>query len=189
MKQRSGDKALLQLIDRCLCEGAAVEIEGMGSFQHDQNQQVVFRATGDPLVFLAYAQEDRAQVKRLFHDLKKANFDAWLDCERLLPGQNWPRAIEKAIELSDFVIGCFSSNSVSKRGHFQTELAFALDVAKRFPRDEVFFIPVRLDDCQLPRHISGAIHYMDLFPDWTRGVQKLTAAQRRHYLANHRRHG
>jgi hypothetical protein len=175
----SPDKALLQLIDRRLREGASIEIGGMGSFQHDSKNQIVFSPAGDPLVFLGYAQEDRAKVKKLFRALQKAGVNPWMDCQKLLPGQNWRRAIEQTIELSDFFLGCFSSHSVVKRGQFQSELAFALEMATHFPQDEVFFVPVRLNDCELPRRISSTTHYVDLFPDWNRGVRKLVAALRR----------
>jgi len=181
MNRQSFDKALLQLIDRRLREGASIEIDGIGSFKHDRKHQLVFQRKGEPLVFLAYAQEDRFKVKKLFLQLRKAGVEPWMDCQKLLPGQNWPRAIENAIELSDFFLGCFSRKSTSKRGHFQSELAFALNAATRFPQDEVFFIPVRLDDCDLPRRILSTTHYVDLFPDWNRGVRKLIAALRRQH--------
>jgi hypothetical protein len=179
----SPDKALLQLIDRRLREGASIEIGGIGSFHHDNNNQIVFNPTGEPLVFLAYAREDRNKVKRLFRHLHKAGLEPWMDCQTLLPGQNWPRAIEQTIEISDFFVGCFSKNSASKRGQFQSELAFALNVASHFPQGEIFFIPVRLDDCALPRSIASTTHWVDLFPNWNRGVQKLIAAIRRQHTA------
>jgi hypothetical protein len=182
------DKALLQLIDRHLRAGASIEIDGMGSFQYDKKQQIVFKPSGAPMVFLAYAQEDRVKVKILFRQLQKAGLDPWMDCQKLLPGQNWPRAIEQTIQISDFFLGCFSSHSTSKRGHFQSELAFALDTATRFPQDDVFFVPVRLDECELPRRITSTTHYVDLFPDWNGGVGKLISALRRqHSLRDKRR--
>lgn len=179
MNSRSPDKALLQLIDRRLREGASIEIGGMGSFKHDSRNQIVFNPTGDLLVFLGYAQEDRTKVKRLFRALQRAGLNPWMDCQKLLPGQNWRRAIEQTIELSDFFLACFSSHSVLKRGQFQSELAFALEIATHFPQDEVFLVPVRLNDCELPRRISSTTHYVDLFPDWNRGVRQLIAALRR----------
>ncbi len=179
MNPPSPDKALLQLIDRRLREGAAIEIGGMGSFKHDSKNRIIFSPAGDPLVFLGYAQEDRPKVRKLFRALQKAGVNPWMDCQKLLPGQNWRRAIEQTIELSDFFLGCFSSHSVLKRGQFQSELAFALDVATRSPQDDVFFIPVRLDECEIPRRIASTTHYVDLFPDWNRGLRKLVAALRR----------
>jgi hypothetical protein len=173
------EEELLQLIDRQLGEGASIEIDGIGSFQHDENHQVVFKPAGEPLVFLSYAQEDRATVKKLYYELQKAGVNPWMDCQTLLPGQNWPRAIERTIEVCDFFVACFSWKSVSKRGYFQGELAYAFDVAKRVPQDDVFFIPVRLNKCELPRHILSTTHYVDLFPDWHRGVKKVLASIRR----------
>jgi hypothetical protein len=96
-----------------------------------------------------------------------------MDEAKLLPGQNWPRAIDRAIELSDFFIGCFSHRSTVKRGHFQCELRYALDVAARVPLEDVFLLPVRLDDCEMPRHVARRVQYVDLFPDWDEGVSRL----------------
>ncbi len=179
MNSRAPDKALLQLIDRRLREGASIEIGGMGSFKHDSKHQIVFNPAGEPLVFLGYAREDRVKVKKLFRALQKAGVTPWMDCQTLLPGQNWRRAIEQTIELADFFLGCFSSHSVLKRGQFQSELAFALDIATHFPQDDVFFVPVRLDECELPRHIAKTTHYVDLFPDWDGGLRKLMSTLRR----------
>lgn len=91
----------------------------------------------------------------------------------MLPGQNWPRRIEDAIASSDFFIACFSKRSVRKRGAFQTEIRFALDCAGRVPLDDVFIIPVRLDDCRVPARIQKETQYVDLFPDWRSGLQRV----------------
>jgi hypothetical protein len=166
-------KALLQLIDRYLRDGASIEVDGLGSFQLDDGDRVVFEPNGRIRVFLAYAEEDRAEVKKIYSALQKAGFEPWMDKEKLLPGQNWPRAIERAIDLSEFFIGCFSSRSVIKRGHFQCELEYALRVASRVPSEEIFFLPVRLDECELPREIVRKTQYVDLFPSWESGIGDL----------------
>ena len=102
-----------------------------------------------------------------------------MDSRKLLPGQNWPRAIESAIETSDFFIACFSANSASKKGGFQAEIRYALDCARQVPLDEIFLVPVRLDGCALPRTIEKQYQYVDLFPDWESGIQQVTQAMRR----------
>jgi len=56
-----------------------------------------------------------------------------MDTRKLVPGQNWPRAIETAIENSDLFIACFSTNSVRKKGGFQAEIRYALDCARQIP--------------------------------------------------------
>jgi hypothetical protein len=102
-----------------------------------------------------------------------------MDVRKLLAGQNWPRAIEAAIESSDFFVACFSGNSVRKKGGFQSELRYALDCARQVPLDEIYIVPVRLDDCTVPRIIQHELQYIDLFPDWDAGRDRLLAMLRR----------
>lgn len=176
MKKNIRSTVLLQLIDRNLREGATIEIDGLGQFQLDPAGNVVFQASNHIQVFLAYAEEDRPTVRRLYAALQQAGFEPWMDQEKLLPGQNWPRAIERAIDLSRFFLGCFSQRSTVKRGHFQSELRYALDLAAHIPHDQIFVVPVRLNKCELPRRIASKVQYVDLFPDWDEGVSTLVEA-------------
>jgi hypothetical protein len=73
------------------------------------------------------------------------------------------------------VVACFSKHSVSKKGGFQAEIRYALDCARRIPLDDVFLIPVRLDPCSVPSSIRREIQYIDLFPDWERGLRRIVA--------------
>jgi hypothetical protein len=181
VKRRLEGRALLRLVDRCLREGASIEIDGMGSFLLNAEERVVFEPNSRGRVFLAYAQEDRAEVRKLYNALQRAGFEPWMDQEKLLPGQNWRRAIDRAIDLADFFVGCFSHRSTGKRGHFQRELGYALDVAATVPAEDIFFIPVRLDGCHLPRHIATTVQYVDLFPDWDGGMRTLIKSLRQHW--------
>ena len=176
MRKSIRSPVLLQLIDRNLREGATIEIDGLGQFQLDPAGDVVFQASNRIQVFLAYAEEDRPTVRRLYTALQQAGFEPWMDQEKLLPGQNWPRAIERAIDLSRFFLGCFSQRSTVKRGHFQSELRYALDLAAHIPHDQIFVVPVRLNKCELPRRIASKVQYVDLFPDWDEGVATLVEA-------------
>jgi len=45
--------------------------------------------------------------------------------------------------------------------------------------DEIFFIPVRLDQCIVPRNISRRIQYVDLFPDWQKGVKTVVGVMKK----------
>jgi hypothetical protein len=164
---------LVRLIKQSLSEGSPVEVEGLGIFLPDGDGGFDFRAYNRPKVFIAYVVEDTAAVDHLALELELQGFDPWVDRQRLVPGQNWPRAIQRAIEVTDYFIACFSSHSVHKRGTFQAELRYALDCATLIPPDDVFLIPVRLNECQLPRVISRAIQYVDLFPDWDSGMGRI----------------
>jgi hypothetical protein len=176
MKNEALIGSVRQIIEDCLREGAVIDIDGIGTLELDARGDLTFKRNGRTRIFLAYAQEDRATVKRLYHELHAAGFEPWMDTENLLPGQNWPRAIERAIEISDYFVGCFSTRSAVKRGHFQSELTYALDVATRVPAEYAFFVPVRLDECEIPAQIVKRVHYVDLYPDWDRGIEILTRA-------------
>jgi hypothetical protein len=165
-------KELTELITRCLQEGSSIEIDGLGNFELQDNE-VVFRPSNRIRVFLAHAQEDRPLVERIYYDLRRAGFEPWMDSAKLLPGQNWPRAIQREIELADFVLINFSHHSVAKRGYFQYELRHALEVSDRVPLDEIFLVPVRFSDCEVPIEVARKTQYIDLFPDYEAGMRAI----------------
>jgi hypothetical protein len=175
--ERASSEQLAAIVRQCLREGKAVEIDGLGMFVPD-GDDFRFEASTAPRVFIAYVQEDAIRAEHLFNDLAANGFDPWMDRRKLLPGQNWPRAIEAAIDSAHFVVACFSRHSVRKTGGFQAEIRYALDCARRLPLDDVFLIPVRLDDCRMPARICREIHYIDLFPEWRRGLDQLLAMLR-----------
>jgi hypothetical protein len=173
---------LSRLIRRSLKRTGAVEIDGLGTFACDSAGDISFHNNGGARIFIAYASEDGAIALRLYRALEAKGYAPWLDRRKLLPGQNWSRRIEDAIASSDFFIPCFSTNSVRKRGAFQAEIRHALDCAQRVPLDEVFLIPVRLDNCNVPARIQNETQVVDLVPEWSAGlarVVKIIEEQRR----------
>jgi hypothetical protein len=40
-------------------------------------------------------------------------------------------------------------------------------------------VPLRLDGCSVPRSIQREFQYIDLFPDWARGIRRLATMMRR----------
>ncbi len=161
------------VIRRCLEEGYPVEIEGIGVFRPDASGGIEFVPESRRKVFIAYTEEEYRTAEKLYRALEDEGFDAWLDKKKLLPGQNWPRSIERTIETSDFFLACFSRRGVNKRGYFHSELRYALDCASRLPFGEIYFIPVRLDNCRVPAQIARRIQYVDLFPDWESGFARV----------------
>jgi hypothetical protein len=165
-------------VRQALEQGNAVEIPWLGTFLPGRRQGFRFIAQTRPRVFIAYVEEDLAPAAKLYRALERSGYHTWLDKKKLLPGQNWPRAIESAIHASDFFVACFSRRSTAKRGSFHSELRYALACAAKVPLDEIFFIPVRLDDCLVPWRISRKIQYVDLFPGWGKGVDRVLAIMR-----------
>jgi hypothetical protein len=90
--------------------------------------------------------------------------DPWLNEEKLLPGQDWNLEIVKAVEASDAVVVCVSTISVAKEGYIQKELRWILDLALEKLEGAIFIIPVRLDDCGIPRQLKDW-QFLDYFPE------------------------
>ncbi len=114
-------------------------------------------------VFLCHASQDNSVVDDLHTRLLAEGWiDPWLDKEKLLPGQDWDVEIEKAVETADAVIVCLSNNSITKAGYVQKELRFVLDISDEKPEGAIFVIPVRLDECPVPRRLKKW-QYVDYF--------------------------
>lgn len=115
-------------------------------------------------VFLCHSSGDKPAVRDLYSRLQAAGVDAWLDEEDLLPGQNWPVEISKAVRSSDIVIVCLSHTSTTKAGFVQKEIKFALDAAEEQPDGTIFLIPLRLEECDVPIRLQQ-LHWVDLFKE------------------------
>ena len=115
-------------------------------------------------VFLCHSSQDKPIVRELYQRLNTEGWiDPWLDSEKLLPGMDWDLEIEKAVETSHIVLVCVSKQSVSKEGYIQKELRLVLDVAMNMPEGGIFLIPLKLEECEVPRRIR-TWQWMDYFP-------------------------
>ena len=115
-------------------------------------------------IFLCHAHEDKTIVRELCRWLKEDGHQPWLDEEDLLPGQNWLLAIQDAIRASHVFLVCLTPNSVQKTGAVQREIKLAIDAATERPEEDIYVIPCRLAECDVPR---GLRHWqwVDLFDD------------------------
>ena len=115
-------------------------------------------------VFLCHASGDKPAVRDLYKRLIAEGVDAWLDEEKLLPGQDWNDEILRALQESDAIIICLSKTSVSKEGYVQREIKEALEKAKEKPSGTIFVIPSKLDDCEIPNYLKQW-QWVDLFAE------------------------
>ena len=97
-------------------------------------------------VFLCHAHADRDAVRTLYDRLTVDGVDAWLDKEKLLPGQDWELEIRKAVREADVVVVCLSKH-FNQAGYRQKEVRIALEEAEMQPEGEIFIIPARLEEC------------------------------------------
>lgn len=101
-------------------------------------------------IFLAHASEDKASVLELYDRLKQKGYQPWLDKKSLIAGQNWREEIPKAVRSSQIFVACFSQRSVNKQGYIQRELRMALNEYAEKPPGEIYLIPLKLEDCEIP---------------------------------------
>lgn len=127
--------------------------------------------------FLCHSHTDRDAIHALYMRLKRDSVKAWLDQEKLLPGQNWKIEIRKAILKSDVVIVCLSRTFNQEKGFRHEEINIALKKAGLFSADEIYIIPVRLEKCDLPDSLCH-LHRVDLFEK--DGYKKLLHSLYRH---------
>jgi hypothetical protein len=126
-------------------------------------------------IFISYAREDKNDAERLYDDLHLKSKKAWIDTKCIIPGQDFDKTIRQAIRKSRYFLALHSTRSVSKKGYVQYELREAVKVAQEFPTEDIYLIPIRLDDCRTPLDIEN-IHRVDMFPSWEDGFMKLLSA-------------
>jgi|GEM_PF-2422742 len=124
-------------------------------------------------VFISYAREDQPNAKRIYNDLKKKGAQPWLDVNNLRVGVPWKREITIAIENSDFFLALLSNNSVNKRGFVQAEVKLGLKILDELPKGSVYIIPARLSKCSPSHHQLRDLNWVDLFPSWKLGVERI----------------
>jgi len=130
-------------------------------------------------VFLLYARGDQETVHRLYRRLAKDGAKAWMDVEKILPGQDWEYEIHKAIHHSDIVIVCLSRGFIKQGGYRHEELRIALEKAYSIPEGETFIIPARLEMCDTPEPLRRwqrvDLFEADGYKDLMRALTKHTA--------------
>jgi len=129
--------------------------------------------SSDRRIFLCHSSNDKDKVRTLYNRLMDDGFKPWLDEEDLLPGQDWKETIVYAVESSTVVLVCLSRSSITKTGYVQKEIKFALERSDEQPEGKIFIIPVRLEQCNVPRRLNRW-QYVDLFHE--KGYSKLLKA-------------
>ena len=128
---------------------------------------------GKRRLFLSYSRDDAVTAERLYADLENRGFEPWMDREGLRAGERWQERIAAEIEDSDYVIALLSNNAITRRGYLQKELRMALEALDEFPPEDIFLIPVRLDDCLPQDRRLRELNWIDLFPSYEAGLAKL----------------
>src|SRR6185503_2862730 len=86
----------------------------------------------------------------------------WLDEANLIPGDDWNNVISQEIKKTDLLIVCLSQNSITKEGFIQKEIKLALDSADEKPEGQIFIIPLKLEECNVPTRLAK-YHWLNYF--------------------------
>jgi hypothetical protein len=102
-----------------------------------------------PRVFLSYSSADKDIVRRFARGLDQRGIFVWFDEMRLHAGEDWGRAIEQALDSSDYIAFFMSKNSMS-RGFVQKELKLAFERSRMMPVGRTLILPILLDRAAIP---------------------------------------
>jgi HEAT repeat protein len=137
-----------------------------------------------PHVFVSYVRNNKRKAQRLCNDLAKYGVEVWLDRNNISPGVDWHQAIQRAIQSGGFFIACFSRQyeQRSKRRektYMNEELILAIEELRQRSTDQSWFIPVKLNECEIPDFSIGAgktlrdLQYVEFYKDWDNGIRQV----------------
>jgi hypothetical protein len=107
-----------------------------------------------PFLFLSYASPDQERILPYYDWLRHEGLNAWIDCRNILPGQKWDPEILRAINSAALALVFISANSKGRRGYLQKEVKLLANRASILLDDDVFIVPVLLDDVPTPRALA-----------------------------------
>ena len=108
----------------------------------------------DCKVFISYSHSDLPIIKDFVKFFRDVKLDVWFDKEDLRIGEDWKATINKVISNAQFYIVFLSQKNIDRRGFLQYELNSALDVALTIPPNQLYIIPLRLDNCDIPDRLT-----------------------------------
>jgi hypothetical protein len=105
------------------------------------------REMPDNAVFISYAREDLAAVRRIKAGLEAGGITTWFDMERLEAGDDYDRKIQRNIARCSYFIPVISASTERRlEAYFRREWSYALDRARNMADGALFILPVIIDD-------------------------------------------
>ncbi|AYW90835.1 TPA: TIR domain-containing protein [Yersinia enterocolitica] len=112
-------------------------------------------------LFLAHAKEDEKVTESIYEKLKNNDYTPWMDIRDIPAGVNWDNEIQKNFNSANIIIIILSKVSCQKNGYIRREMNEAMDKLKYYKPDDVFVIPILIDNSPVPTFISSKIQYID----------------------------
>lgn len=131
-------------------------------------------------VFISYVKENKPEVDRLYEKLKASGIELWIDRKNLRVGSDWENVVRTAIRNGSFFIACFSKEFNNRdRSFMNEELVVAIEEIRMRPSDLTWFIPIKLNKCEIPNTDIGRgktlrnLHYLKLYEDREGTIQHI----------------
>ena len=131
-------------------------------------------------VFISYVSENIEIVDRLYQELKSHGIEVWRDRDNIALGLRWKQKIRRAIQQGAFFIACFSKEYDERdRTYMNEELTIAIEELRQRPIDQAWFLPVKLNECEIPDLDIGRgetlrdLQYVNLYEDWEVNIQRI----------------
>jgi hypothetical protein len=113
-------------------------------------------------IFMSYVRDgDETRANEVYDFLVAEGFCPWMD-RRNIRGGDWQLAIKRAMRTASRIVILLSRKAVFKRGYFQLEIKEALSLSAEKLPDDIFIVPVRLEECLIPESLDR-FQYFDLF--------------------------
>ena len=115
-------------------------------------------------VFISYVRDDAPVVGYIVEILRANGIEVWLDKDSIEPGVRWKDAIRKAIKSGGLFFAIFSRAwAMRDASYANEELVLAIEGLRQRPSDRAWFVPIKIDDCEVPdRSIGGGETLRDL---------------------------
>jgi ActR/RegA family two-component response regulator len=113
-------------------------------------------------IFLSYVKSERDKVRLVYDQLENEGFTPWMDMMDIKGGEKWEDVIEQSIKDSIFFLVFISKKSLTRRGFFQKEINYALEIAKKKLKGDIYLIPIRLENCDVPDNLNK-FQWIDIF--------------------------
>lgn len=122
-------------------------------------------------VFISHSSKDRKVAETICNALEQRGIVCWIASRDVGPGENFGTSIYRAIRAAKVMVLVFSNNANLAPDEIAKELVLA-------SQNKLVVIPARVEDV-LPNEQLGyelaARHWIDLFEDWERAIERLGA--------------
>ncbi|MGD2089970.1 MAG: TIR domain-containing protein [Candidatus Aminicenantes bacterium] len=106
-------------------------------------------------VFISYSSEDFKHVLEVRKKLEEAGLTVWMGAQSLVGGEKWGKELVGFICQADVFVACISSTWVDREILAYKEVSVACELEKKLPKEVSFIIPVRLEECNIPRELEN----------------------------------